>query len=139
VQEDDEAIGVRVRQRPQQHVIDDTERRGRRADAEREREDDREARSSRSPQQAKAVPGVAEEVREPSRRRRVAGGFLDRLEAAGLDERGAPRLLRRPALRDLLVGELVDIGADLGVQFALGAAAAERARPPEPQPLEGHD
>ena len=58
--EDDEIVGVRIRQRPQQHGLDDGEHRGVGADAERQRQDGGDREQRLPAEQTNTVPQVVE-------------------------------------------------------------------------------
>ena len=120
-------VGVAVRERPEQHVVNDAECRGGGTDAERQREDDGEAGPARSPCQPQPVARIPHDIRQPPRRSRVSRRLFDDVDAAGLDERGAAGLGGREPLCGFLLGERVDEAADLVVHLTLGAIAAERA------------
>jgi hypothetical protein len=70
----DEAIRLPVRERTQQHRVDDAEDRGVRADSEREGEDDDRGEGRALGETAEAVTDVAEEG--VHRGWRVAGGEM---------------------------------------------------------------
>ena len=61
-----DAIGVRIRQRPQQHAVDDAEDRGVRADAEPQRQDESDRKPGQLRQVADSNAKVVEHGRHPS-------------------------------------------------------------------------
>ena len=86
----DEPIGIRVRQRAEQHGVEDAEDRGVRADAERQRHERDGREAGRTPKQPRGVADVSrqidDQVRRPRRRRR-------RLVARRLQPSGAARTI----------------------------------------------
>ena len=88
-----EPLAVAIGQRLEQRAAQQREHRGVRADAQRQREHDRDAEARRAPQAAKREPQVADELLEPARAARVAHLLLSER-----DVRRA-RAARRSALR----------------------------------------
>jgi len=121
----DDAVGIRVRQRAQEHAVDDAEHRRAGADAERQREDGGRGEPGPLAQDARAVPEVGPQnldEPEPPDRAGVLLGQRDVPEAA---QGGVPRLVGRQPCGDLLLGLELELGADLLVELGLGAAGPQ--------------
>ena len=71
----DEPIGIRVRQRAQQHGVEDAEDRGVRADAERQRHERDRREAGRAPQQPRGVAHVARQIDDQATAPRRRAGW----------------------------------------------------------------
>jgi hypothetical protein len=110
----DEAIGIRIRQRTEQHGIEDAEDRRVRADAEGERHERDRREAGRAPQQPRGVANVPPEVDQQARRtvrgRRQRRGGARPIGASDL--LGHPRAIGEGRQRPLERLGLSDAGRD---------------------------
>ena len=118
-----QAIGLRVRQRPENRRVDDAEDREVDADAEREHGDD--GGNARLAQSAYGVAAVLPQLVEQALPAGGAEFFFQAFCAAELEPRAALRLGRRHAAPHQVVG----VGVDMEPQL-VGDAVLE-ALPPE--------
>jgi hypothetical protein len=118
--EKDQALRVRIRQRPHQNRVRNGEDRRRRSDAEHEHRERRDREAGGAPQQPRAVSQVAPDRVEPGRAHGT-GGF-DRLrespeiaerEAACLPGRNAARPVRFHLAFQVIAKFLRDLAVDL--------------------------
>ena len=121
--ERDEATGIRIRQRTQQHRVDEAEDRGVCADAERQREhgDHREARALAK--RAQGVSCVLERALDQADAARVPALLTALIEAAELTERREARVLGRHAGGEVDLDLTVEVIADFFVHFLFDAPA----------------
>src|SRR5688500_17577720 len=87
----DDALGIRIRERTEQHAIDHTEDGGIRADAERESDHGREGEARFLQQRPHSVPQILKEDFESETGPSRAHFFLHLLDAADFHHRGAAR------------------------------------------------
>ena len=120
-----ETIGVRIRQRPQQHGADHAEDGGRGTDAEREREHGDEGEAGRTPERPDTVRHIAPGVVDPGERARVAMQVLRVCDAAHRAPRGETRLVRTQAAAAVLVLEKGEVRGDFSRDLGVGALAAK--------------
>src|SRR5206468_8427896 len=114
-----EPPGIAIWQRANHDRVDDAEDRRRRADAESECDDGDRGEARRPPETADGVPHVVPERIDNRFPTAGAHACLGRLDAADLDDRGASRGFERHATPHLLVGELVEVVAQLFVELLL--------------------
>jgi len=127
-------VGVRVRQRPQQHAAGHAEHGRAGADAERQRDDrhDREARAAA--QDAERVADVVQQVLEAASAAHVVPGVLERGQVADAALRLTLRLVGRQAFSRQPIGQQIDMVTKLVVNLA-----GHRVAPGEgPEPLQQH-
>ncbi len=93
----DESIGLGIRQRLQQHGVDNAQDGGGGADAERERQHGSEGESRRASQPADRVGHIAAQVLEPGERTLVAVAFLCLLDTA--EGEAGPKVSRTSGFR----------------------------------------
>ena len=108
---DDQAIGLRVRQGPEDRGVDDAEDREVDADAEREHRDD--GGNARVAQAAHRVAAVLPQLVEQALPAGGAELFFQGFRAAELEPRAALRLCRRHAALHQVVGVGVDMEPEL--------------------------
>jgi hypothetical protein len=121
-----EAVAPRIRQRPQQQLIDDGKDRGVAADAEREREDDGNREAGTRAQAAHHVSGVARQILDEARGSHVVAALLEPphvAEARACRARGL--LLAHPG-SDVLLAERLEVKPHLAIHLAVAAAPGER-------------
>ena len=122
-----EAIGVAIRQRPQQDGADDAEDGGVGADAERERDHGDGGEARRPPQRAQRR--ARRSRRRSSSQMNVRASRCRSLrvrDAAERAPRREARLVRGHAAAPILVLEQGEVRVDLARDFRLGAIAAKR-------------
>src|SRR5829696_3029144 len=139
ISENDDAVGLTIWKRADQHGVDDRERGRRCPNAKREgdQRDGREAR--RSPVRAQREPDVAREIVQPRQPACVANGFLE--------ARLAPELLRRECTSGCRVDALrlmpsclhLEVEAQFLVELALESERTHPgAKPPQRLPNHPH-
>ena len=119
--DEDEAVGVPIGQRLEQHRVHDAEDGGVRADAERERDDDDDRQPAGAPEAAPCVAKIQQQRIEARPDAPLADVFLDLEDAAVTAERGhrcALGRMRAHAARQIAVGERLHRRADFVVQLA---------------------
>jgi hypothetical protein len=110
----------------EQHPVDDAEDRRRRADPERERHDRDDGEAWTPDERADCITNVARRRLENRPRLNLADLVLHPFDAAQLHERGTPGVAWIHAGPELLVGQQVGIGANVGVELALDARAGKQ-------------
>ena len=116
------------RRRAKQQTVDDAEHRRVRADAESERENDRDGEPRLCLEPARGVAKVLRENVDQREAARVARVVLDAIESAEAEPRAPFGLVARNAGRDVLLDFALDVKAQLIVQLALdGGPLEERA------------
>ena len=112
-----ELFRVAHRQRAQQHRVHETEDRGVRADAQREREygDDREGRTP--PQRANRIADIRECAVEPGEKVNVACPLFLRGRIARLPVRSRLRVALAHAGRDEFIAALRDMMGEFAIQI----------------------
>jgi hypothetical protein len=110
--------GLRDRQRPKEHDIDEAKNRGVRADSERERQNRDGSEAGILAQHARAEAHILPQGFEPHAWARAANFFLHLFDSAHLDARGAPRFLLTHSLLHFFIRQHFGVRANLGVQFA---------------------
>jgi hypothetical protein len=134
VPEEDEPVGVAVRQRVEEHRLDDGEDGAGAADAERQREHRDQGEAGRLPHASQRVARIPEPAGGgPGRRHRVADVVLDSGHAAQLLARLALGLVGRHAAPLEVGGAVSHVRAELLVDLPLQRA------PPEDGPEGGRD
>jgi hypothetical protein len=111
-----EAIRVRIRERPQQHGVEDAEDDGIQADAEGEREDHHRAEGRCAPQHAQAVARVLGQLVDPDWYPDRAGVFHRHRDVAEGAQRGGARCLRRHAPIDVVLRFALEMILDVVVE-----------------------
>ena len=128
-----DALAVRIRQRPDQHAVDDAEHRGGDAGAQREDEHHRGREAGGPPEAADGVAQVAPEVVEPAPAPDVASALADQGVVAQLPPGCAQGLVLRDAGVPLAFPLQLQVERELLLQILLGLAPAEiRHQPAEP-------
>ena len=117
-----------ARQRTEEQRVDQREHRAVDADAEREHGDHDEAEARLAPPHADRVPQVLRERIEERDAALLAVRLLDARDAAEIAERGPLRVRARQPASLMLVGEQIEMRAQLLVQFIVAASRGEYAR-----------
>ena len=118
-------IGIRVRERLQQHVVDDGENGGRRADAERERDEAGGREAGTAAEEAERVADVLDEPLERRAAPGVARHFLHERDIAELPVRRVRGLVGRRAALDAIRRGHREVRADFLVEFGFASPAPE--------------
>jgi hypothetical protein len=125
------AVGFGIRERAQEHAVDDAENRRVGADADRQREDRHRGEAGMTAQRAQAVADVAREMLDGAGAELVPRSLAHLLYPAEPDHRLPPRFVRRHAGAAVLLGLLLDVEADLVVEPVLDPAPEDqRTQPP---------
>src|SRR5690606_38806612 len=106
---DDETVLIRIRQRPQQHAVDDAEHRRRRTDAQAKRDDGDGDETRFATESARTEAQVAREVLERQRAELVARPLARLLDATKADESLPSRVVRRHAAAQVLLDLLLEM------------------------------
>lgn len=124
--DEDQLPALGERKLVEEQRVDHAENRGRRADAEAQREngDDREGRGP--PEPAPRVSDVRQRGFDAVADPRVADLFLDVLHPAKLAEGSEPRDLGRQAAPHMPIGQLLDECAELFVQLVIQTMPAQQ-------------
>ena len=131
--EHDQPIAARVRQRTQQHTIHDAEDGGVGADAQRHRDDDHDCVAGVAPQVSRAVAHVVRHGLDNARQPGVPHVVLHLGHAAERAQRPPPRLLRREPRAHVLLGQHVDVKAQLLVEIRFHPIPVEQRRDSGPE------
>jgi hypothetical protein len=126
---DDEPLGVRVAERPEQHCVDNAEDRGRQPDAEGERDNGDRREPWALAQCARAEPQILRERVEPSSCRHLPYLLQHARPAAEPSTRGEARLVAsEPGVAQLHLLDLL-MEAHLALELTLELASTkERAK-----------
>ena len=136
----DDAIGLMVWQRLQHHRAHHAEDRGRRADAEGQRQQRGGGKARRRPQHANAMAEVPHRVFEQRGPNLVARALFEAFHAAEPEHRLASSLVRTHARAAELLRLLIEVKAHLFVEAALERIApGDRTDPPPPLRDPAHD
>ena len=136
--QDDEPIAVAIWQRPQQDAVHDAEDGGVGADAERHRDDDHEREAAIAPEAAEAVANVLDGNLDEPRQPAVAHVVLDAGDRAEHAQGLAARLGGRHARLHVLLGQHVDVIAELLIELTLEPFATEERAQPHREPFGSH-
>ena len=118
-----EAITIRVRERFEQHAVDDAEDRRVGADAQAEG-DDRDGGEARAlAKRSRAVFQVLHEVLEPAHTARVTCFFLVLFHGSKVPHRSCTRRLGGHALANVLFGFHLDVKAHFRIELPVHAGA----------------
>ena len=123
-----EAIGVVIRQRPQQHRADDAEDRRVGANPQRQRENRDRRESGSPPQGPEPVDHIEPQVVDPGERASVAMQIRRVRRAAERAPRSEARLVRGQAAADVFVLEQREMDVDFARDLLIGAFAAEHVQ-----------
>ncbi len=137
VLEADELLGVRIRQRLDQHAIDHGEDRGVRADAQGQRQDDRKREPGTPPHAAHGLAQIAAERIEQADRVHAIDLLADPHRVPKLDVCRPLRRVTRHATRDVLVGFDLEVRAQLLGAIAIPVRSAEEPAPAHGYSVEG--
>ena len=121
VVDEDHAIGVGNRERPQQHVVDDGKEGGARGDPERERRGDEEGEHRMPAQHPRAVLHVARQRVDERRPRLIVDLLFDARLAAERAARGIARIGLRETALSLLFR--LDLQVDTQLAFEIVVVA----------------
>ncbi len=137
--EHDEPSRLLHGERLEHHRVHGGEDHGVGPDAERERHDRGDGERGRARERPEREAGVGDEVRGPLPAARLPMLLARDGDAAERDERASPRLVRREAQADVLLGLLLEVETDLVVQLAVGnATARDGAEPRRESPNDAH-
>ncbi len=131
-----EALGLRKRQRAQQHMIEQGKRRGDRANAKRDDKSGDDRESGRPSQHAKPVTHVLHDALEPVEPPGLARHFLNRRAVAELASCALHGLRRGHATVHAGVYLHLEVRVDLRAQILVEIPALERH--PQPGPPFAH-
>ena len=120
-----QAIGLRIRQWPQEHTIDDAEDCGGRTDAERQSQESDRRESGSAREHPGGMPQIALQVVEPRERAGLTVQILHLSHAAERTARGEPRLVRGQTPASMLVFEQRKMSGDLARKVAVGRLRPE--------------
>jgi hypothetical protein len=120
------------RQRPQEHGLEERENRGRRADAERQREGCGGREPGAAAKNSRAVPEVLAKLLDPEARPDVTSLVLVFLNASELEPRAPLGLAGRNALAPQVFRARLDMERQLVGEIAVELPAFEETRQPEP-------
>ena len=134
--DDDQPVRVAVRQRAQQHGIDDAEDRRRGADRDTDGEHDGDGKASIDGEPAHGVLDVAARILEPGDRARLAVELLGPFDAAEREPGGTSRRVRRHAAAPMLVFEEREVRGDFTGEVVVGASRAQERRQPGREPAQ---
>jgi hypothetical protein len=121
-----ESLWIANRQPPQQEGIDETEDRGVRADAERERENGDEGERGRAPQRPERVLQIAPCIVDPTERPRIAMKLLRLLDPAERQPRGMACLFRQHPSAQELIFEDRQMRGNFALELRLPSARLQR-------------
>src|ERR1051326_6588144 len=122
----DEALGIRVGERMQQHAVKHAEDRGGDADAERERDERDGGEGLAPPEGAPGVADVLEKGADAGPGGAIAHLFLDLLHTFKVDAGGAAGLAGRQSRGQVPVDYHLEAGAQLFFEIILQPAAAKQ-------------
>jgi hypothetical protein len=128
----DDAVGIAIRQRLEDHGPHDAEDGRRRADAQGQREHRRGGESRRLAQHPQTVADVPDGVVDERRADFIACGFARALAAAEPQEGLPAGLVRCEAGADVLLGLSIEVKRNLFVEPALEPIAAGHRSQPSP-------
>ena len=126
----DQTPGLLIRQRCQQHRIDDAEHGGGAADAETERERHDDGEAGVPPHLPQCVADVAGEALDPADAVHLVNLLSQAQHAAELAARRQPGLVGRQTLVNEAGRQQVEMGVDLEAGVVVEAPAGERERQP---------
>ena len=121
----DQPVAARIRQRPQQQLVDDGEDGGVAADPEPQRQDDGGREAGALAQSACHVPHVAYQIVDDAGRPDVVAAFLESAEVAEPGPRRAHRLGVRHAGLDVLLPDRFEVEAHFAVHLVLASVPGE--------------
>src|SRR5690348_1488623 len=127
-----QAVAVRVGERPQEDAVHHEDDSGCRAHAECQRQHGDGGEAGRLTQDAKCETKVLKQRFEEGKAAAFAINFFGLFEAAKVEERFATGLLRTHALAEIALDGHFQVGAQLGIELAIEAAAVEEG----PQTME---
>jgi hypothetical protein len=127
-----DAIGLVIGQRFEQHGADDAEDCGRGTDAERQRDERGSGEAGRPPQYAKAVTDIAERVLEQSGPNLISHALPRPFDTAELQHRLAARFCGAQTRPAQLLGLLIEVEANFFVEPTFERAAADHRAEPGP-------
>jgi hypothetical protein len=125
--DEEEAIGVGHRQRPEQHAVDEAERGGRGADGQAERQHGGGGRNTVAAQLAPAEDDVGEQGVEEGEAALIAQRVHGLGGAAGSNSRRAHRLVRAIAPAARVLRRQLQVELELLLQLAVARVPAERS------------
>jgi len=120
----DQALGLGIRQRLQQHGVHHREHHRGGPGSERQREHRDEGKARTPPEHAQRISSVLPQVFEPAPRANVAALFLDQLGSTEREPRLASSLVRLDAVANQIGRMLFEMEAQLLVEQRIGIAAA---------------
>src|ERR1700691_1193508 len=121
---------MRIRQRIQQHSVDYREERGVRSNGKSKRQHSDSSKSRRPAQHAETVANILRQRFEKTHAPSVAAFFFNLLRCAEFQPRSPPRFLARHTRLHVLRNLLLEMKAQLVVQFTLdGIASKQRPQP----------
>ena len=121
----DEAVRLRVRQRAQQHGFDDTEDRRRRSDSQCQRDDDDAGKGRTAGQLSKRVAKILNRMLDPGDAVHLADVLAQEGGIAELPPRGDVRLVGRHPLPAIVLGQRVQVRVDLQPHVLVQAPARQ--------------
>ena len=124
IREQNESIGVRVRQRAQQHAVHHREHRRGRADPERERESRYQREPGRPAQRPRPIPRVLHQALEPAAAPHLAGHLPNESHVSKLATYRPLSVVVSLAARDPLFDCHAKVRAELLVELAVSPATA---------------
>jgi len=130
VPDGDEPVDVGVRQRLDQHGLDDAEDRGRRADAERERDDRHRRDAGRPAPGPESETHVAADVAQPRNGVGIARSIFRGREVAEAPARREHRFVGGHAAARVLVDQLLEVEPGLFVEGFIDPGLEQRAAKP---------